>query len=617
MDIIRQLENSEKFAAIDRHFATFIFKLTDYADPVLALSAALVSRSTREGDVCVDLNKYADGVNDSPGSAEDHLKYPHIQNWRQSLQTSTVVGAPGEFKPLILDHENRLYLHRYWQYENSLARSIQIRIKHGAEGVAPADLYHILADIFPESPGSGADWQKIAAAVAAVKNLCVISGGPGTGKSYTVARILATLIKQAQPNKLRIALTAPTGKAAARLAESVQAAKTGLKADSGITASIPMTSYTIHRLLKPIKGTPSFRYNSENPLPVDVIVVDEASMVDLPLMSKLMQALTIETRIVLMGDRHQLASVQAGSILGDICGRKQANGYSQGFALSLSSTTGISAEKLQAPVPITSDIHDNLVYFTHNYRFGEKIGISRLSEAVNFGNSDMVIDILQSNHYPEITWIPMESLKDQQVFLSHQIQTHYSRLNRIVNPEKGHDALNRFRILCAVNRGFLGVDRLNELSGMTVQNAGQSEAMEPLQEWYNGRPILITANNYELDLFNGDVGIALHQATGKTHFQIYFAEGSSGNMRMFTPDRLPQHQSVYAMTIHKSQGSEFDEVLLVLPDQDLPLLTRELLYTGITRAKRNLSILASESVIRSAVSRRIERTSGLRDALWN
>jgi len=617
MDIINQLKNCEKFAAIDLHFANFIFRLADHADPVLALSGALVSHSTRAGDVCVELNKFAGSIDDSIGNPGEHLRYPDIRSWRKSLQESEVVGEPGDFAPLVLDERDRLYLHRYWEYENRLAKEIQFKIKQDLKHVDGAMLKRYLVHVFPKSSNSGIDWQKVAAAVAVVKKFCVISGGPGTGKTYAVARMLAVLIKQAQPDNLRIALTAPTGKAAARLAESVRAAKENLKIDAETRAFIPETSTTIHRLLKPIKDTPFFHYNADKRLPFDVILVDEASMVDLPLMSKLVQALSRDSRIILMGDRHQLASVQAGSILGDICGSKQKNGYSQDFAGRLSAMTGDSEDTLQSSISITADIHDNLIYFTHNYRFGEHTGINRLSAAVNSGHADGVLEILESNHYPEITWYSMESPQQQQAFLGEQILRHYSRLNSIVAPEEGLAALNRFRILCAVNKGALGVAGLNQLATMTLQNADQHNMAMPLPEWYHGRPILIAANDYQLNLFNGDVGLAAmaNQEDGK-FLQVYFTDGSLENIRSFAPDRLPRHQSVYAMTIHKSQGSEFEEILIVLPESDNPVLTRELLYTAITRAKRNVSILASESVIKSTVYRRIERTSGLRDALW-
>jgi exodeoxyribonuclease V alpha subunit len=616
MDIINQLKKSGKFAAIDCHFADFIFRMTDYADPVLALSAALVTRNTREGDVCVDLNKFAGRVDDSSDSLEADLQYPDIQTWRTSLQLSAVVGEPGDFAPLILDQKNRLYLHRYWAYENQLAQAILLRINSENESIDLTTLTHDLNHIFPEPQDGDVNWQKVAAAVAVIKRFCVISGGPGTGKTYAVGRILALLIKQAQPDSLRIALTAPTGKAAARLIDSVRAVKEGLKVDTDILGSIPENSSTIHRLLKPIKDTPFFHYNADNPLPFDVVIVDEASMVDLPLMSKLMQALSKDARIILMGDRHQLASVQAGSILGDICGYKEDNGYSHGFTTTLSTMVAISEKQLQSTKSVASDIHDNLIYFTHNYRFGAQGGISRLSEAVNVGNTDGVIDILKSGQYPEITWYPLEALPDQQALLDQQIQTHYGRLASIADSIDGLDALNRFRILCAVNRGLLGVDGINKQAMQTLQNRSQPESVESLQEWYHGRPILITANNYELDLFNGDVGIAIKAQEDNNRLQVYFAEGKFEDIRSFTPGRLQHYQSAYAMTIHKSQGSEFEQILIVLPELDNPLLTRELLYTGITRAKRNLSILATESVIRSAVSRRIERASGLRDALW-
>ncbi len=616
MDILKQLEKSDQFASIDHHFAAFIIEMSAQTDPILALSAALASRSNREGDVCIDLTQLAGDPDESIAGAGDGLPYPDIRKWRHCLQASPVVGKPGDYTPLILDNKDRLYLHRYWEYEKYLIEAIQAKSRADINGVDDAVLRRDLSDIFPETHESDVDWQKIAAAVAAVKRFCVISGGPGTGKTYAIARILATLIKQAQPTVLRINLTAPTGKAAARLAESVQAAKSSLGLDPRILASIPETGSTIHRLLKPIKGSPYFRYNSENPLPADVVIVDEASMVDLPLMSKLMQALSDDTRIILMGDRHQLASVEAGSILGDICGRKIENGYSPKFVGRLASVTEVSKDAVLNPAADASAIFDNLVYFTRNYRFEGGSGISRLSQAVNAGRADEVMHILKNGRFRELTWYPLE-ISHAHTLLRHQIQAYYGRLQGLEDPSEGLAVLNRFRILCAVNQGPLGVNVLNDLAMQTVLKTNRGDGISKVQAWYHGRPVLITANDYELSLFNGEVGFAARtERTGQSRLQIYFAQGPSGELRCFSPARLPSHQSVYAMTVHKSQGSEFDDVLLVLPELDTPLLTRELLYTGITRTRRNLSILASESVIRSAVSRRIERTSGLRDALW-
>jgi exodeoxyribonuclease V alpha subunit len=618
MDILAKIDEIDYFSSIDRHFARFMTALSSQMDPVIGLSAALVSRNNREGDVCIDLTSFAGSTLHSETEAKHTLTCPKLSSWREHLRKSDLVGKPGEYYPLIWDDADRLYLYRYWEYEKILIDLIRSKTRSDVAEIEPGKLKRHLVAFFPESGDPDIDWQKLAAAVAVLKRFCVISGGPGTGKTYAIARILATLIEQHDPDGLRIYLAAPTGKSAARLAESISIAKRALTCEPKTLSAIPDVSSTIHRMLKPVKGSPYFVYNRENPLPADVVVVDEASMVDLPLMSKLMQALPEDSRLILIGDRHQLASVQAGSVLGDICGDKIDNGFSKLFARTLAALANCNPEKLTGSHNDKTGIQDSMVYFTKSYRFGKESGINVLSRAVNEGAVDDALDLLRQGRFPEVSWYPPSSHVAHHKLLSKSIHEHYGGLGNVNDPREALDELNRFRILCAVNHGALGVDTLNAkaASGLTAEEKNRPPGGYK-QEWYHGRPILITANDYSLGLFNGDVGIAMTLETGNDKTcHVYFRSGPAGTLQRFAPTRLPRHQDVYAMTIHKSQGSEFDEVLLVLPEKDNPLLTRELLYTGITRARRKLSILASESVIRSAVSRRIERASGLRDALW-
>ena len=619
MDILSKIDQSDYFSSIDRHFARFMTGLSKQKDPVIGLSAALVSRNNREGDVCIDLTAFAGLPLWSETEAGQTLICPELSIWQKHLRESDLVGKPGEYYPLIRDDADRLYLYRYWEYEKKLIDLIQSRTLSDDGKIDIDKLKQHLDAFFPDTGDPGVDWQKLAAAVAVLKSFCVISGGPGTGKTYAIARILATLIEQYDSDGLRIYLTAPTGKAAARLAESIGMAKKQLICGSKTLSAIPDISFTIHRMLKPVKDTPYFIYNRENPLPADVVVVDEASMVDLPLMSKLIQALPEASRLILIGDRHQLASVQAGSVLGDICGDKIDNGFSKTFAQTMADVVDCNPDQLISSHKEKTGIQDSMVYFTRSYRFDKESGINVLSQAVNSGASDDALDILKQGHYPEISWYPLSTHVDHHALVSKSIYAHYSKLYSQKDPQEALDQLNKFRILCAVNQGALGVDTLNARAGAVLTGDGKIQVPDSQSTgWYHGRPVLITANDYTLGLFNGDVGIAmLQEVDNEKTCHIYFQSGPSGTIQRFAPSRLPRHQAVYAMTIHKSQGSEFDEVLLVLPEKDNPLLTRELLYTGITRARRKLSILASESVIRSAVSRRIERASGLRDALWN
>jgi exodeoxyribonuclease V alpha subunit len=618
MDILDKIDRSDYFSPIDRHLAHFMTALLPQKDPVIGLSAALVSRNNREGDVCIDLRSFGGLTLGSETEVEHTLTCPKLSKWREHLRKSDLVGKPGEYYPLIWDDADRLYFYRYWEYEKCLIDLIRARTRGHVEAVDPGKLKRLLDIFFPETGNPGIDWQKLAAAVVVLKRFCVVSGGPGTGKTYAIARILATLIEQHEPDRLRIYLTAPTGKAAAKLAESIGKVKKTLTCDPKTLEAIPAVSATIHRMLKSVKGFPYFIYNRENPLPADVVVVDEASMVDLPLMCKLIQALPEDSRLILIGDRHQLASVQAGSVLGDICGDKIDNGFSKAFARTLAPVVNYHSRQLTRPREDKTAIEDSMVYFTRGYRFEKESGISVFSRAVNEGAVDDALDILRQGQYPEVCWYPLSSHLDHHNLLSRCIHEHYNRLGNARDPQEALDELNRFRVLCAVNQGELGVDTINAKAAAVLTAEENNRAAGGFKsEWYHGRPILITANDHNLGLFNGDVGIAmvLETANDKT-CHVYFRGGLAEALQRFSPSRLPRHQDVYAMTIHKSQGSEFDEVLLVLPGKDNPLITRELLYTGITRAKRNLSILASESVIRNAVSRRIERASGLRDALW-
>ncbi len=619
MDILDKIDRNDYFSSIDRHLARFMTGLSSQKDPVIGLSAALVSRGNREGDVCIDLSAFAGSTIDPEVEAVHALILPDLSKWHEHLSKSDLVGKPGEYCPLIRDNAGRLYLYRYWEYEKNLIDLIHARIRDDVGEVDPAKLKRHLDTFFPETGEPGIDWQKLAAAVAVLKRFCVISGGPGTGKTYAIARILATLIEQHNPHRLRIYLTAPTGKAAARLAESIGKAKKALTCESRTLEAIPDVSATIHRMLRSVKGSPYFFYNRENPLPADVVVVDEASMVDLPLMSKLVQALPKDSRLILIGDRHQLASVQAGSVLGDICGDKIDNGCSRVFARILAPVVNCQPGQLTRSREDESGVGDSMVYFTRSYRFEEKSGINVLSRAVNEGAVDDALNILRQGRYAELNWYPLSNHVDHQTLLSQNIHEHYNRLCNIDDPQEALDELNRFRILCAVNQGELGVDTINaRAAGILDVEENSRMPVGNKSEWYHGRPILITANEHNLGLFNGDVGIAMILETANENTcHVYFQSNSAGTLQRFSPSRLPRYQDVYAMTIHKSQGSEFDEVLLVLPEKDNPLITRELLYTGITRAKRNLSILASESAIRNAVSRRIKRASGLRDALWS
>ncbi|MGE0082991.1 MAG: exodeoxyribonuclease V subunit alpha [Desulfococcaceae bacterium] len=594
------------FSSLDIRFADFLWKIADKKSEEILLSAALVSRSQRNGHICMDLTSAA-GTSLKEGKNSIPVVCPALEDWLAVLGSSGVAGKPGDFKPLVLDHKNRLYLHRYWEYEQHLAELILKRVADPPESVSLPE--NIMDLLFPSPETGETDWQKVAAFAAMTRKFCVISGGPGTGKTTTVARILALLTAQAGEKKLRIALTAPTGKAAARLQEAIVREKA--RFGKIIQEDMESGASTIHRLLGYISGSPDFRHNAENPLSADVVVVDEASMVDMALMSKLVQALPEPARLILLGDKDQLTSVEAGYVLGDICDTGNVHPFSQNFCRDLKKFAGQELEcKAKGDEP---EICDCIVQLQKSHRFGDATGIQALSQAINEGSSTKAAALLKSGEYPDISWKELPRSRDLGGALKETIIKGYGDyLKNPYNPTAVFRAFDSFRILCALRKGPFGVEEINRLTEQILSAAGIIHASGA---WYKGRPVLISRNDYHLDLFNGDVGIALPDPDNGDNIRIFF-RGDGNIFRKFNPMRLPEHETVFAMTVHKSQGSEFGRVVLILPDQDSPVLTRELLYTGITRAVSRAEIWGTEEVFSSAVSRNIRRTSGLRDALW-
>ena len=598
--------------AVDFYFAQLMAGLSPDPDADVALGAALVSRATGKGDVYLDLAAAADQPLYQNPTEEAVLANPPLVDWAAKLSSSPAVGRPGQFRPLILDAQHRLYLYRYWEYEKQLCDRIRKRVEGQAGAVDAPRLKASLDRIFPPPQSGGTDWQKLAAVVAVHKRFGVVSGGPGTGKTFAVAKILALLLEQAPHARLKILLAAPTGKAAARLAEAITSAKNGLDCPAEILAAIPTEAFTIHRLLKPIPDSPYFRQHAENPLDADVVVVDEASMVDLALMSKLMAAVPVDSRLILIGDKDQLASVEAGSVLGDICDRNRPHGFSARLRQIWESLALEPLEALPDEHPPGSGLQDSIVMLKTSYRFAPDSAISALSDSVNRGDVESTMALLK-NPGLGVEWQEIQSPQELFRRIAPQLLRGYADCLACKLPAQALAQLKRFKILCAVNAGPLGVKAVNHLAEQVLAAEG---LVRPNHEWYPGRPVLVTRNDYRLGLFNGDLGIALADPeSGPEDIYVYFP-GDLDHVRRFHPSRLPEHETVYAMTVHKSQGSEFQEVVLILPDKDYPLLTRELLYTAITRTREKISIWAPENVVRATVNRRIQRTSGLRDMLW-
>jgi exodeoxyribonuclease V alpha subunit len=517
--------------------------------------------------------------------------------------------------PLVLDDAGRLYLRRYWEHQERLAAAIRARASQVEHNIDGAWLRQGLDRLFPAN-GASPDWQRLAALLAAQRRFCVISGGPGTGKTYTVVKILALLVEQAlrlSGRALRVTLVAPTGKAAARLSESIQRAKNELNCSEEVRNAVPEEAATIHRCLGTVWGSSTrFRHDADTPLLTDVVLVDEASMVDLALMSRLVAAVPPEARLILLGDQDQLASVEAGAVLGDICNTGVPRRYSRALVEDIGRLTGDRLQ-LDADAPRATGIWDCLVQLTHSYRYGPESGIGALARAINAGDSAEAFAVLESGDYADVALVePAEDaglsdalrqavLQGFQPFLSQQ------------TAEEQLQALERFRVLCAHRRGPGGVEVVNQQIEEALAGAG---LIRPEGQYYSGRPIIVTRNDYQLQLFNGDVGLITGDPAAASSQRAAFFLSSDGEPRFLSPSRLPPHETVYAMSIHKSQGSEFDQVAVILPPRLSPVLSRELLYTAVTRARHRVTIHATKEVIEQAIARRVERVSGLRDLLW-
>ncbi len=598
-------------APIDRHFADLMARLSG-GSPEVKLAAALVSHYRREGHICVDLEEYEQ----KPPPAEmvadlGFASWPGGTSLVQRLRSASVVGRPGDFKPLVLDESGRLYLHRYWEYETALAEAIARLAKGSAPLVDQQELRKGLTRLFPRNGGEDVDWQLVAAFAAILKRLCIISGGPGTGKTRTVVVLLALLLEQHPA--LRVALAAPTGKAAARLQEALKHAKATLPCAQAAKDRLPTEASTIHRLLGSIPDSAFFRHDADNPLPFDVIVIDEASMVDLALMAKLVAAIPPSARLILLGDKDQLASVEAGAVLADLCNGGGQHRFSDKFIAEFKSLTG---QKLPSEVVggRASDLSDCIVELRKNYRFGEQSGISRLSQTVKGGDSEKALEVLCNSCDPEssqVCWKPLPPPVGLKAALKPIVLSRYQDYLQAGSPAEALEALSRFRILCALRSGPYGVESLNRLVEEILSEAGLIVANA---RFYAGRPVMVVRNDYNLRLFNGDIGVVL--PNDAKELRACFA-GTEQTIRDFMPIRLPEHETAYAMTVHKSQGSEFERVLLVLPGEDSRVLTRELVYTGLTRASKEVELWSDLAVFATAVRRRTSRRSGLREALWS
>lgn len=696
--LLANWQSQDWIRPLDREFAHLIRTLSeeqgDQPQPLLILLAALVSHQVGRGHVCVDLGTLLGDASQTLSlppeepvhrvNTDEPLALPRpdqllaqitLDECHQVLASSGAASQGDLPTPLVLDG-NRLYLRRFWRYEQRIADGIRQRLDQPsplADTASPEarTLRDALDTLFPTR--DDVDYQTLACALAARNRFGVITGGPGTGKTTTVVNLLAALqavagtSPQRQGRKYRIRLAAPTGKAAARLNESIGGAASRLPLaqlpGQVSQEDIPTRVTTLHRLLGSRPDSRRFRHNRDNPLLVDILVIDEASMVDVDLMASVIDALPASAHLILLGDRDQLASVDAGAVLGELCQRAGPAHYTAETMGWLMAVTG-----MQVPDSLRDEngsaMDQAVAMLRKSYRFQQDSGIRKLADAVNDNALDnTLLAKARSGGFEDVAILPAgPSSEDTQRLICHHAVTgspeafHNQGEGRPMNgqtlpPPTGYqhyltrmrdhgldatssredwDKLARqvladfadFQVLCALRKGPWGVEGLNEHIAQQLL----SEMLIPRAEgWYAGRPVLVTGNDYNLGLMNGDIGITFslpwdQDDNGQPRHALrvaFPASDGTDSIRWISPSRLQQLETVYAMTVHKSQGSEFTHTCLILPDRLSPVLTRELVYTGITRARHWFSLIAEdETVLKESVAQRVVRASGLAQRLW-
>ncbi|MGZ4960302.1 MAG: exodeoxyribonuclease V subunit alpha [Methylomonas sp.] len=648
---------------LDLALTRFLWEEARDAAPELLLAAALTSHQLGRGHVCLDLettlndpymalslppDPFGDDEAESINLPSDLLAGLSLEEWASKLQHDDLVGyGPGK-TPLVFDGQ-RLYLRRYWQYERSVESAISHRlelIEKIRETLPEADLRRYLAELFTTEEDQETDWQKVACGLAARGAFSVITGGPGTGKTTTVVKLLAllqsTALNQESARPLRIRLAAPTGKAAARLKESISSAIDRLPgsvlAQIGLREAIPTEVTTLHRLLGSRPNSRQFRHDARNQLVLDVLVVDEASMVDLEMMAALLSALPHQARLILIGDKDQLASVEAGSVLGQLCSRAREAHFIPDTVTWIEGVCGqtIAAEFIDHQ---GQALDQHIVMLRKSHRFTATSGIGQLAKAVNAGDSEQIGKVWQDG-YADVARLDLPNIDDEALDKlligsdASQVGKGYAHYLSVIVEKRptlnaGKEAFDhwalevlaahgQFQVLCALRNGPFGVTGLNQRISDVLDQRG---LIQVNSAWYEGRPVLVIKNDYRLGLMNGDIGIALHypqwdKQSGQLSWMLRVAfpksDGSQG-IHWILPSRLLAIETVFALTVHKSQGSEFEHCALILPPKRNPVLSRELVYTGITRAKHWFTLVSvgNPEMINEASKRTVVRAGGL------
>ncbi len=590
---------SEDVSQFGVEFSRFLSRLDPDAPDTVLAAGYLAACAIEDAHTCLELEDRSLACYMAEKGLSDMV---HISPERLSIElspdSSRLIGTPGQKRPLIV-HNHRLYINRYWAFEERLAS--RIRQMASCRFELPERLFSLSDRLFP--PGANApDWQKLAALNGCRSCFSVISGGPGTGKTRTVAALMALLaeawMEEAPP---QIALCAPTGKAVARLNESISSAMDQLDMPPAVMDLLPRAASTVHRLLGRGRVAATYRYHADNPLQHDVIIVDEASMLDLTMMVRLVDAMRPDARLVLIGDKDQLASVEAGSVLSDICWAAGRGGYSSGF-VEMARQAGQDIYSFQEGGE-HGLLSDCMVVLRHNYRFGHDSGIYQLAQAVNQGNGQGAEKVLDDAGKEDAVFINAAMFPLDR-FLIKELAPLVDAINGCASPEEALRLLETVKVLCAVNDGSSGTRAVNEF---VCRRFFGSSASRP----FRGLPIIIRQNDYSLGLYNGDSGIVWQDEAGnlKAYFMV------DGEAEPFSISRLPRFEPAWAITVHVSQGSEFDRVLFLLPQPGSVMAGRELFYTAITRARNSIAIYGSKLALTNCVQRPTLRMSGLKELL--
>ena len=637
-DALLLLRDNSLLRDLDVAIARFLKQQCPQASYPVLLLAAFTSNQQASGHLCLDLKNQELATQlwgTSPPPELVSLLPGKPDDWLHDLQHSLLVSQNGS-TPLVLDG-SRLYLRRNWAREVSVAEAIDQRL--ATVSPLPAErLRAALGRLFPNA-GDQTDWQQVACALASRSGIGIITGGPGTGKTTTVVRLLGLLQSLAMTDnqRLRIRLAAPTGKAAARLTESIGEQVEKLEVEAAVRDAIPTEVTTLHRLLGTRPDSRHFRHHADNPLHADLVVVDEASMIDMDMMASLLAALSPHTRLILLGDKDQLASVEAGAVMGDLCRHAHQGRYQQSTIEFVRDTCGAEISDYQETEQAPGNaLAQQTAMLRTNWRSKDSPGIGELARAVNEENLPQVRKAFQQ-YDDSLHRHPLRSDGQQlEALLLNGSGDHpglRALFQAVATPPAQRQEfdgwasallkqLTHQQLLSGLRSGPFGVEQLNQ----RITRHLQQQDLAPEREWYPGRPVMMTRNDYQLGLMNGDVGLTLplleekkrEERNGKPALLLRVAfQLPDGRIKWVLPSRLDGVETVYAMTVHKSQGSEFRHTLLVLPDAPHPLLTRELIYTAVTRARDRFTLLefGKPSVLDSAVKKRTWRASGLAERL--